>query len=76
MNKEEATFTAFPLFAQQRAGAYSWRANSGEPSGGNTVTYRAPEGASGVSRVNVSFSDGNAIMRPIERSFLIQFGNE
>ena len=74
LNREEVTLSAFPLFAGQREGSYSWRTNDGTASGGTSATYRVPEGASGASNVRVSFSDSSVIMQPVERSFLIQFG--
>ena len=79
--KSEATLAAFPLFAspaerETATFSYRWSTNSGDAWSGNSVTYRAPEDAGGLASVNLTFSNSGTISRPIERKFLIQFGNE
>jgi len=81
LDKNEITFAAFPLFAgpgeRGNAGfSYTWRAEGSPSSSGNSVTYRAPEGTEGISRISASFLESAKIIQPVERSFLIQFDDE
>ena len=77
----ERDLATFPLFAspaerETATFSYRWSTNSGDAWSGNSVTYRAPEDAGGLASVNLTFSNSGTISRPIERKFLIQFGNE
>lgn len=79
LEEGEVTFSAFPLFSTPalRDGAnlvYKWVTNNGDTETSNSVTYRAPEGAKGSSRVNLRISNKDKIMNDIGRDFLIQFG--
>ncbi|OHB05916.1 MAG: hypothetical protein A3A26_03145 [Candidatus Zambryskibacteria bacterium RIFCSPLOWO2_01_FULL_47_14] len=80
LNKEEVTFSAFPLYAdsterEATALSYKWRTGT-DTWIGNSVTYRAPEKAQGYVPVIISFSDSSKVMREITRDFIIQFGDE
>lgn len=81
MKEKEATFAAFPFFfgIQDRAESaveYGWRANAGETEARSSVTYRAPDDASGSAEVSVSATHKEKITQDARKSFLIQFGNE
>jgi len=76
---QEVTFTAFPLFfsALNRIDSsinYQWRTNTGEAETKNSVTYRAPDNATGSSEVKVSVSNKDEITQSAKGSFLIEFG--
>ena len=79
LQDKEVTFAAFPLFfsitdRQDSAIQYEWRTNIGGAETQNSVTYRAPDDASGSSEVRVSISNENQITQSANKSFLIEFG--
>lgn len=76
---KETTFTAFPLFfsVSDRTDNkidYEWRTNSGDIETKNSVTYRAPDDATGASQIQVSASSREQILQSFSKNFLIQFG--
>ncbi|MFZ2484531.1 MAG: hypothetical protein WAX80_01125 [Minisyncoccia bacterium] len=80
MQDKEATFTAFPLFFSifdrtDNTLEYQWRTNAGGVETGNSVTYRAPDDATGSSEVKVSLSNTDKITQSANKSFLIEFGD-
>lgn len=81
LEEREITFTAFPFFfsASNRmddALGYEWRTNTGGVETKNSVTYRTPEDAAGVSRVSIRAFNQDKIMQDTNKSFLVQFGNQ
>ena len=75
----EVTFAAFPLFFTlsdrlSPSARYSWRTDAAGSEARNSVTYRAPEGASGSSRVTVEVEQADRIMQAARKDFLVQFG--
>ena len=78
LRQGEVTFGAFPMFfvARSRADSaltYAWRTDTGGLETKNTVTYRAPEGASGSSQVSLSVSNESEIAQEAKKSFLVEF---
>lgn len=81
LGEGEATFAGFPFFfsAQSRSASnltYKWSTNTGISDTRNSVTYRAPDEGGGTARVTLSLSNTDTIAQAINKSFLIQFGNE
>ncbi len=81
MDGQEATFTAFPFFANAAAKtapslSYKWSTNSGGSEYQNTVTYRAPEDGAGIAKISLTLKDASDIIPAVNRSFLIKFGDE
>jgi hypothetical protein len=79
MREREITFSAFPMFFTRNSRTsgivnFSWRTNQGELSTRNSSTYRAPEGASGSSRVTVKAENPDRIIQSSSKSFLVRFG--
>ena len=77
----EATFGAFPLFFSARgrddgATSYNWRSGGKQDSSESVVTYRVPEGTSGSSAISIKAANPKTVRQMLEKSFLIQFGNE
>jgi hypothetical protein len=81
LQDREVTFTAFPFFfsATSRISnniRYEWSSNAGNPETENSVTYRTPEDAAGISRIIVNVTNVNKITQNANRNFLIEFGDE
>lgn len=81
LREQEVTFAAFPLFFsvtnRMDAGInYEWRTNAGGLETANSVTYRAPDDATGSSQVQVSASNVSTIKQEAKKGFLVQFGNQ
>lgn len=81
IREDEVTFSAVPLFStvSKRTAAafdYTWLTNTGENRSGNSVTYRAPDGASGSASVTIRAIDSKIIAQPKEVSFLIKFNEQ
>ncbi|MDO8728878.1 MAG: hypothetical protein Q7K26_03180 [bacterium] len=80
LKDKEVTFTAFPLFFSVLSRAdnainYKWSTNiGGEAEIRNSVTYRAPDDATGASQVEIGISNTDKITQSAGKSFLIQFG--
>ena len=79
LEDREITFTAFPLFftALNRFDNtlnYEWQTNVGAVDIRNSVTYRIPDAATGVSSVQVRVSNNKNILQSGDKSFLVQFG--
>ena len=77
---QEITFTAFPLFAsvsnrESSALHYTWKSSAGEDSLLSSVTYRIPDGASGIASISLSLSNANTLRQAAGSTFLVQFGN-
>lgn len=77
MKNNERTLGAFPFFFSVFGRAdkdirYSWKTNTGETTG-STVTYRAPERASGTSNVNLEIYNDQRIMQSAFKSFQVEF---
>ena len=81
LQEREVTFTIFPFFfnvlgrADNRL-SYGWRTNNGGSETKNSVTYRTPDDTIGSSRVSAKVSSKEAITQNVNKSFLIQFGNQ
>lgn len=81
LHEAEITFDAFPLFfsVQDHSDTsltYRWRTNTGETETKSSVTYRAPEEASGTSLISITLSNADKILQSANKSFLVQFGEE
>ena len=79
LQEKEVTFTAFPLFFSalnriDNSVEYEWRTNVGDAENKNSVTYRAPDDATGASQIQVSASNKEKILQSSNKSFLIEFG--
>lgn len=75
----EVTFTAFPYFfgAASRLSpdfTYEWRTNTGGLETRGSVTYRAPEDASGSSQVSLRVLNKKSITQDLRKGFLVKFG--
>ena len=80
LEDREVTFTAFPLFftALNRFDStlgYEWQTNVGNVETRNSVTYRTPEDASGISSVQVRALSRDKILQSGDNSFLVEFGS-
>lgn len=78
IKEKEVTFTSFPLFfgVSSRLSnnlSYRWRTNAGESGSSGSVTYRSPEGTSGLSEVRVEVSNYNHILQKADKEFLVVF---
>lgn len=80
LQDKEVTLTAFPFFFSipnrtDNVVDYEWRTNiGGEVETKNSVTYRAPNDATGASQIQVKVSNKDKITQSSDKSFLIQFG--
>ncbi len=79
--QQELRLTAFPLFFSIPTRSYpyityTWRSGGREDSASDSVTYRAPEGASGAASVSVKATNTETLKQTVEKNFLIQFNNE
>lgn len=80
LQNKEVTFSAFPFFFSilnrtDNAVDYEWRTNiGGEAETKNSVTYRAPDDATGASQIQVKVSNKDKITQSSDKSFLIKFG--
>ncbi len=79
LENKEVTFTAFPFFSSSLSRTesnlnYKWSANNNTTETTNSVTYRAPEEGQGRALVNLNFTNNEAIMEVLSRSFIIKFG--
>lgn len=81
LREQEATLTAFPLFFSTPAREYlslkyEWN-SSNSPSGNrSSVTYRAPEDASGLASVSLNISSNDFLQQSAKKSLLIKFGEQ
>ncbi len=78
--RDEVTFSAFPIFLgikslDQESLSTTWRSNGKEIGQGPEITLRKPEGVEGSTSVSTKVTDQNILMWPLEKNFLIQFGN-
>ena len=78
LKENELTLSAFPYFfnADTRLSnnlTYEWRTNTGGLGIRNSVTYRAPDNASGSSQVSLRVSNKNYITQNVEKGFLVEF---
>lgn len=79
LQNKEVTFTAFPFFfsvlnRMDNTVSYEWRTNIGDIETKNSVTYRAPDDATGTSQIQASVSNKEKILQSSGKNFLIQFG--
>jgi hypothetical protein len=79
LSRDEATFAALPFFfgienLSQESLSTIWRSNAREVGQGPEITLRRPEGTSGTASVAVKMVDSAILSWPLEKSFLIQFG--
>ncbi len=80
LEKEEVSFTAFPIFfsVSGRASAsvgYRWTSNAGGTDVNNSVTYRSPTEGSGSARITVRAESRDTLLQSATKNLLIQFGN-
>lgn len=79
LNGQEVSFSALPLFSGVStriapAETYAWLTSGSPARTGNKVTYRVPDGTSGSAEVTVRANNKNAIIEPLDKTFLVQFG--
>ncbi|MBX4198836.1 hypothetical protein KW800_00980 [Candidatus Parcubacteria bacterium] len=78
---QEVSFSALPFFSgvssrTAPAETYRWLASGSDDRSGNKVTYRIPDNSSGSSRVTVEARNKSALVQPLDKSFLVQFGKQ
>ena len=76
---KEVSFSAFPLFFSvssrlDPALSYSWSVDGSGRQSGSKVTYRAPEEAEGISRIQVDVENLNQFVQTARRNLTIKFG--
>lgn len=79
--KDEVTFASFPFFfsGSTRTAApleYYWSSGSGNSGNNSSITFRAPEDASGVSNVSVRISNSDKFTQGRTKNFLVQFNKD
>ncbi len=81
MKDNEIVLGAFPFIFHTPSSvyerlSYTWRSGVGEDSREQLVTYRAPEGRSGQTQVNIKVKNQDSLMQEMTKGFLIKFGQE
>ncbi|MBX4195790.1 hypothetical protein KW796_02455 [Candidatus Parcubacteria bacterium] len=81
LEEQEVSFAALPLYAPVTsrnvpALVYAWNTSAGDARTGNKVTYRVPENSSGTSAITLRVTNTRVLIPPLEKSFLIEFGNQ